>query len=126
MVVFSPDGRTMAAGYQFSVVKLFDSADGRELSTLQRFEFAIDWAHALAFSPDSRNLATGNQDPNELKKTTSTVGQRTYALSKNLTQDLKSPWQSPLRLTTYSNCWRAMHPPAVRVRPNCTWCASPT
>ncbi|MEX0642661.1 MAG: hypothetical protein WD468_08160, partial [Pirellulales bacterium] len=60
-VAFSPDGKTIALGAQFGVVKLFDAHSGRELTTLQRFELAIDWIYSLAFSPDGRKLAAGHQ-----------------------------------------------------------------
>ena len=60
-VVFSPDGKHLAAGSQFGVVKLFDAATIHETATLQRYEFAGTWTSALAFSRDSTLLAAGNQ-----------------------------------------------------------------
>ena len=60
-MAFSPDGKTIAVGGQFGVVKLFDAQSGRELTTLQRFVLAVDWIQALAFSPDGHKLATGNR-----------------------------------------------------------------
>ncbi|HKB42376.1 MAG TPA: tetratricopeptide repeat protein [Gemmataceae bacterium] len=59
-VACSPDGKTIAAGGQFGVVKLFDAESGKELSTIQRQELAVDYALTLAFSPNGRKLATGN------------------------------------------------------------------
>jgi WD40 repeat protein/serine/threonine protein kinase/tetratricopeptide (TPR) repeat protein len=61
-IAFSPDGKWLATGSQFGVVKLFDAATCREVATLQRYEFASTWAHALAFSPDSKLLAASSQE----------------------------------------------------------------
>jgi eukaryotic-like serine/threonine-protein kinase len=59
-VAFSPDSKTVAAGGQFGVVKLYDTESGRELNTLQRQELAVDFASSVAFSPDGRKVAVGN------------------------------------------------------------------
>ena len=59
MLDFSPDGRLLAAAYRPSIVRLFDPRTGK---LLLKFENAAGDVRALAFSPDSRRLATGNAD----------------------------------------------------------------
>lgn len=58
-VAFSPNGRTLAAGGNDRVVRLWDVASGRELATLAGHEGFIA---SLAFSPDGESLATAGQD----------------------------------------------------------------
>src|SRR5262249_45444557 len=58
-VTFSPDGKTLATGYQDGTVKLWDAIDGQERSNLQVTTCPI---LSLTFSPDGRALATGDQD----------------------------------------------------------------
>lgn len=60
VVAYSPDGKHLAAGSQFGVVKLFEADTMRETVTLQRYEFAATYTKALAFSRDSTLLAAGN------------------------------------------------------------------
>jgi WD40 repeat protein/serine/threonine protein kinase len=56
-VVFSPDGRRLAASGD--TVKVWDAGSGRELYTLRGHAGLV---HALAFSPDGRRLASGGRD----------------------------------------------------------------
>jgi WD40 repeat protein len=65
-IVFSPDGRTLAASDSFKIV-LWDVASGQVLHTLQGLYNIgggkpIDLGGAVAFSPDGRTLALGNRD----------------------------------------------------------------
>jgi eukaryotic-like serine/threonine-protein kinase len=53
-VALSPDGRWLAASGDY--VKVWDAVTGRELHTLRGHP---RWVPGLAFSPDSRRLATG-------------------------------------------------------------------
>jgi WD40 repeat protein len=59
-VVFSPDGRTLAASYQDGKVILWDTGDWSARQTLDPGDGAT--IGALAYSPDGRLLAAGDQD----------------------------------------------------------------
>jgi WD40 repeat protein len=59
-VVFSPDGRTLAASFH-DVVRLWDSRSGALLQTLDGHSGRII---SMAFSPDSKVLATALSDDN--------------------------------------------------------------
>jgi WD40 repeat protein len=61
-VALSPDGRRLAVGSDIGYVKLWDTASGQEVRTIESYmnygaETAID---GLAFSPDSAWVAAGN------------------------------------------------------------------
>jgi WD40 repeat protein len=64
-IAFSPDGRTLAAGYgdkdDNNPIKLWDVASGKLLRTLKGHK---SWVHNVAFSPDGRTLVSsgGIQD----------------------------------------------------------------
>ncbi|HKP71906.1 MAG TPA: caspase family protein, partial [Pyrinomonadaceae bacterium] len=53
---FSPDGKWFAAGSKDNAVRLWETATGRELRSL---EGNIGWITSVAFSADSRTLAVG-------------------------------------------------------------------
>ncbi|GLW11450.1 hypothetical protein Misp01_65780 [Microtetraspora sp. NBRC 13810] len=58
-VAFSPDGRTLAAGGNDDMVRLWDVATRRPLATLAGHTDAV-WS--VAFSPDGRTLASAGDD----------------------------------------------------------------
>lgn len=56
-VAYSPDGRMVAGAGSFSVIKIWDVASGQELHTMRA---GAEWVYPLAFSPDSKFLASGS------------------------------------------------------------------
>lgn len=58
-LAFSPDGRTLASGYNQNV-KLWDPATGKALATLRGHRFMI---RSVAFSPDGKTLVSADGDP---------------------------------------------------------------
>ena len=58
-VAFSPDGRYVAAGTRYGPVKVWDADTGNEVATLKGHTADV-WA--VAFSRDSKTLASGNGD----------------------------------------------------------------
>jgi WD40 repeat protein len=58
-VAFSPDGKTLTSGGTDGAVRLWDTADGREL---HRCDGHRDAVTAVAFSPDGRLVASGGAD----------------------------------------------------------------
>ena len=58
-VVFSPDGKTVAAGTSTGTVRLWDPGTGELRASLKGHTDAI---HSMAFSPDGKTLVTGSAD----------------------------------------------------------------
>lgn len=58
-IAYSPDGKWLASSAGDGVVKIWDTASGKEARTLER---QPDWAQGLAWSPDSARLAVGRYD----------------------------------------------------------------
>jgi Flp pilus assembly protein TadD len=58
-VAFSPDGQRLASASGDQTVKIWDSATGKELFTL---EGHASYVVSVAFSPDGQRLATGSID----------------------------------------------------------------
>jgi RNA polymerase sigma factor (sigma-70 family) len=60
-VAFTPDGKTLAAGYLDGTVELWDVAAGR---VKKSFDAGPGGVYAVAVAPDGRALATAGQDGN--------------------------------------------------------------
>ncbi|GAB2839099.1 hypothetical protein GCM10022221_43280 [Actinocorallia aurea] len=59
-IAFTPDGRTLAAGFGGGWMRLFDVRTGRPVG--DEFQPHTDSVDALAFSPDGSRLVTGSAD----------------------------------------------------------------
>ncbi len=58
-VAFSPDGKTLASGWDDNTIRVFDVASGRELRTLAGHSNMVA---SVAFSPDGRFILSGSLD----------------------------------------------------------------
>ena len=56
VVAFSPDGKLLAAGDEFGTVRIWDAVNRKELATFMGHKDSVT---ALAFTADSRTLASG-------------------------------------------------------------------
>jgi WD40 repeat protein len=56
----SPDGKTLAAGYDSSSIILWNTATGEPVE--EPLTGHIDWVRSLAFNPDGSTLASGSDD----------------------------------------------------------------
>lgn len=65
-VAFSPDGRKIAGGiHQSETVCLWDAATGEQLRAMRADKAnALHWVNTVAFSADSKILASGSEDGN--------------------------------------------------------------
>ncbi len=68
-VAISPDSRTLASGSLDNIIKLWNLATGEQTRTLQEhsdgvnsFLALVNTAYSIAFSPDSKILASGSYD----------------------------------------------------------------
>ncbi|MFL5240711.1 MAG: tetratricopeptide repeat protein [Gemmataceae bacterium] len=61
-VAFSPDGKVLAIGAQYGIVKLLDAETGKERALLERFQLAVSFTLSLVFSPDGKMLATSDRE----------------------------------------------------------------
>src|SRR5207247_73410 len=59
-LAFSPDGRTVASGDGYRIIRLWEAATGKEIHRLEGHIF--EQVYALAFSPDGTILASGGGD----------------------------------------------------------------
>ena len=57
-VIFSPDGKLLAVR-DIKTVRIWDSATGKELQTLQGHQNSV---HSVVFSPDGEQIATASED----------------------------------------------------------------
>ena len=76
-LVFSPDGRRLAAGGTDGTVQVWDTHTGQRLHTLT----GQAYSYALAFSPDGRWLAVGSRLDNSLKLWDVATGQAVRTLT---------------------------------------------
>ncbi len=58
-VVFSPDGKRLAAATKGNEIGIWNASDGQPLLT---WESHSGWVHSVCYSPDGHNLASGGGD----------------------------------------------------------------
>ena len=85
-VVFSPDGKILAAGGTDSIVRLWDVRTGKNTAALKGHRHTV---LAVAFSPDGKTLASGSgefEKPCEIKLWDVPSGRERAALIQELKQ----------------------------------------
>lgn len=61
-LAFSPDGQTLAVGYEDGVVRFWDMATRKQVGPAVTVAASSDHVDAVAFSPDGQTLAAGSAD----------------------------------------------------------------
>jgi WD40 repeat protein len=62
-VVFAPDGKSLASSGNDGLVRLWETATGKEIGRFEAYTGdSLGYAHALAFSPDGKTLLGGGGD----------------------------------------------------------------
>lgn len=79
-LAISPDGKTIATASYDKLIKLWDSATGKEIRTLKDH---IDAIYALAYTPDGKQLISGAAD-RTVKVWNPETGERLYTFSEPL------------------------------------------
>src|SRR5207248_363831 len=91
-VAFSPDGKLLAAGDMMGRVRVFETADWKEVAALD----AEDQLRSLAFAPDNRTLALGLRrdvqlwDVADKKRVRTLAGHTNWVLSVSFAPDGKT------------------------------------
>jgi RNA polymerase sigma factor (sigma-70 family) len=89
-LAFSPDGRTLAAGGEDGVVRLWEVFSGQER---RRFTGHTGWADRVRFAPDGRRLASASNDTTTVVWDLTTPSADECPLAAGLTEEqAKTLW----------------------------------